>query len=68
MFDLSDPRFQAFNTNLGMQMFQAGFFLGPFIGAPIVIRWGFPALYILCAALSLAGAGLILFLRTLEAK
>ncbi len=28
MFDLSEPRFRPFNVNLGMQMFQAGFFSG----------------------------------------
>ena len=61
MFDLSRPKFQSMNTNLGMQMFQAGFFFGPFIGAAVIPPWGFGALFYLCAALSLLGAVLLIF-------
>jgi predicted MFS family arabinose efflux permease len=61
MFDLSRPKFQSMNTNLGMQMFQAGFFLGPFIGAAVIPPWGFGALFYLCAAFSLSGAVLLIF-------
>jgi predicted MFS family arabinose efflux permease len=56
MFDLSEPGLRAFNTNLGFQMFQGGFFLGPFIGAPVVARWGFTTLFELCAVLCLISA------------
>ena len=52
MFDVSQPRFRAFNINLGLQMFQAGFFLGPLIGAPMLARWGYGTLYIFCAGMS----------------
>ena len=63
VFDLSPARFRAFNTNLGMQMFQAGYFLGPFIGAPVVARWGFQYLFLLCALLSLGSSGFAFLLR-----
>ena len=64
MFDLSPARFRAFNTNLGMQMFQAGYFLGPFMGASVIARWGFVALFYFCAAFSLASSCLAFFLES----
>ena len=60
MFDVSKPRFRAFNINLGMQMFQAGFFLGPIIGAPLLAKWGYGVIYYLCAGMSLVAAILML--------
>jgi len=59
IFDLSTPRLRAFNTNLGMQMYQAGFFLGPFIGAPVVVHGGYRSIFAGCALLALVGAGLV---------
>ena len=56
LFDISPLRFRAFNVNLGMQMFQGGFFLGPFIGGAMLGRWGFSAVFHLCAALGLLAA------------
>jgi predicted MFS family arabinose efflux permease len=41
-------------------MFQAGFFVGPFVGGFVVPRWGYGTLFGLCAALSLAGTLLTL--------
>ena len=32
MFDISPARLRGLNTNMGVQMFQGGFFVGPFIG------------------------------------
>ena len=66
MFDISQPRFQSMNTNLGMQMFQAGFFFGPFIGAAVIPQWGFGALFHLCAVFSALGAMLLLFIGGLK--
>jgi predicted MFS family arabinose efflux permease len=60
IFDVSKPRFRAFNINLGLQMFQAGFFLGPLVGAPLLAGWGYGALYHFCAGISLLAAVLIL--------
>ncbi len=59
MFDVSKPRFRAFNINLGLQMFQAGFFLGPIIGAPLLAKWGYGMIYHLCAGISLLAAALM---------
>ncbi|RJR31233.1 MAG: MFS transporter [Desulfobacteraceae bacterium] len=64
LFDVSRPRVRAFNTNLGLQMFQGGFLLGPIIGAPVVARWGFPTLFNICAVLSVVSAALIFSVRT----
>lgn len=63
MFDVSQPRFRAFNINLGMQMFQAGFFLGPIIGAPLLAKWGYGMIYHLCAGMSLL-AVILMFLQS----
>jgi len=63
IFDLSAPKYRAFNINLGLQMFQGGFFLGPFIGGPMVVHCGFPALFYLCGAFSLLSASLLLYLE-----
>ncbi|MFH0731249.1 MAG: MFS transporter [Pseudomonadota bacterium] len=64
MFDVSKPRFRAFNINLGLQMFQGGFFLGPLIGAPILAAWGYATIYHLCAGMSLLAAGIMLVKRS----
>lgn len=66
MFDISQPKFQSMNTNLGMQMFQAGFFIGPFVGAAIIPRWGFGTLFYLCSILSLLGTFLLYIIRRVE--
>jgi len=66
MFDISRPELRAFNTNLGFQMFQGGFFLGPFVGAFIVGRWSYGVLYDLCALASLVSAILTLSLKGLR--
>ena len=59
MFDVSAPRFRALNTNLGFQMFQAGFFLGPIVGGSLVADYGFQLIFYLGALLSFLGACLI---------
>jgi len=63
LFDVSKPRVRAFNTNLGLQMFQGGFLLGPIIGAPVVARWGFSPLFDICAVLSVFSAVFVFFIR-----
>jgi MFS family permease len=59
LFDCSTTRLRAFNTNLGLQMFQTGFFIGPLLGAFILQRGGYEGLYYCCAALALVSAGLL---------
>jgi predicted MFS family arabinose efflux permease len=55
VFDVSDPRMRALNSNLAMEMFQAGFFIGPVLGGTILLTWGYPAVYQGCAAIVLVG-------------
>ncbi len=50
-FELSQPRFRALNTNLSMEMFQAGFFVGPLIGGFVLTGWGYPAMFHSCGAM-----------------
>jgi predicted MFS family arabinose efflux permease len=59
LFDCSTAKLRAFNTNLGLQMFQTGFFIGPLLGAFILQRGGYEGLYYFCAALALVSAGLL---------
>jgi predicted MFS family arabinose efflux permease len=59
LFDVSASRFRTFNINLGLQMFQAGFFLGPMIGAPLLAGWGYGTIYHLCGGMSLLAAALV---------
>ena len=60
MFDVSAPRFRAFNINLGLQMFQAGFFFGPILGAPLLASLGYPAIFLCCAGMSFLAAVLMI--------
>lgn len=59
MFDWSKPEFRALNTNLGLQMYQGGFFLGPIFGGLILNYASFAMLYSWAAALALAAAGIM---------
>lgn len=63
MFDVSAPRLRALNSNLAMEMFQAGFFIGPVAGGAILLRWDYAGLYSACAICSIAGLGAALVLR-----
>lgn len=62
MFDISPPHLKGLNMNLGVQMFQGGFFLGPFIGGFILIHWDFKALYYFCSMITFGSAALTFFL------
>jgi predicted MFS family arabinose efflux permease len=54
-FDASQPRFRALNTNLAMEMFQCGFFVGPLAGGFILVHSSYTTLYYACAAFLFAG-------------
>ncbi|MEW6264637.1 MAG: MFS transporter [Thermodesulfobacteriota bacterium] len=64
MYDLSATRYKAFNINLGLQMFQGGFFLGPILGGLMAAHLGLLALFGLCGLISLLAAGLTFTLKT----
>jgi predicted MFS family arabinose efflux permease len=55
LFDISLPQFRALNANLSMEMYQAGFFVGPLIGGAILFHWGYGPLYFGCGLLSVVG-------------
>jgi predicted MFS family arabinose efflux permease len=59
LFDFSAAKFRALNTNLGVEMFQGGLFLGPIIGGWILAAWDYRALYYICGALIFLSLGLI---------
>ena len=59
LFDSSTVRLRALNTNLGVEMFQGGLFLGPIIGGWILAAWDYRALYYFCGALILLSLSLI---------
>lgn len=63
MFDISQPRFRALNSNLAMEMFQAGFFIGPLAGGGLLLWWDYAGLYYACAIFSFVGLGAALLLR-----
>jgi predicted MFS family arabinose efflux permease len=63
MFDFSTPRLRALNTNLGLEMFQGGFFLGPLFGGWILTGSSYQALFYVCGGLCLAALALVPLLR-----
>jgi predicted MFS family arabinose efflux permease len=68
MFDISPSRLRGLNTNLGVQMFQGGFFLGPLIGGLILSRYSFGALYYFCAVAAFGSVSLTPFLRARNSR
>ena len=52
VFDVSQDHFRSLNTNLGMQMSQAGFFFGPSLGGLVLVHWGYELVFYGCAALT----------------
>ncbi len=46
VFDISPPKLRALNTNLSMEMFQGGFFVGPLAGGAIMLHGGHEALFL----------------------
>ncbi len=59
IFDCSEPRFRPLNTNLSLEMFQGGFFLGSLLGGLVLARWGYTTIFHACGALCLGSVGLI---------
>ena len=59
IFDTSQPRLRALNTNLAMVMFQGGFFLGPLLGGWILPDGNYPMLYYVCGVMILGALGLM---------
>ncbi|MCA1989073.1 MAG: MFS transporter [Desulfarculus sp.] len=54
LFELSPPHLRALNLNLGMFMFQGGFFLGPWLGGLLLAGFGGGVLFLASAGVCLA--------------
>jgi predicted MFS family arabinose efflux permease len=67
MFDFSAPRLRALNTNLGFEMFQGGFFLGPLFGGWVLTGASFSVLFYVCGGLCLIALALVPLLRSAPA-
>ena len=52
IFDASPPRLRSFNTNMMIEMIDAGYFLAPTLGAAIAASLGYPALFYFEAGVS----------------
>lgn len=63
LFDLSPKKFRPLNTNLGVEMFQGGLFVGPMVGGWILGAWGYAPLYYFCGLIVLFSLALIPFLK-----
>ncbi len=63
VFDLSEPRFRALNTNLTMVVFQGGFFLGPLLGGAVLLRWGHGVMYNASGIIMLMTTALLLLIK-----
>jgi MFS family permease len=51
VFDYSVPRLRPLNVNLGLEMFQGGFFLGPLLGGVVLTSGTYQILYYTCGGL-----------------
>ena len=58
MFDVSPVRLRGFNTNLGVQMFQGGFFVGPLAGGLILAHFDYRSVYLFSALLAMGAVAL----------
>ncbi len=56
VFDVSEPKLRALNTNLSMEMFQAGYFLGPAAGGVMLIHWGYETLFFAAGGVMIVAA------------
>jgi predicted MFS family arabinose efflux permease len=62
MFESSSPELRGVNTNFLMEMQQAGFFVGPFLGGLVVASWGLEILFDLCGLLTLVAFASLFFI------
>ena len=58
MFEMSSPIFRPLNANLILFSIQAAFFLGPFLGGAVVVRWDYHGYFLFSIGLALAAASI----------
>ncbi len=68
LFDISPERLRGLNTNLGLEMFQGGYFVGPLVGGLILAGWNYTILYYFCGLLTVLAAALTLPLIAMRNK
>ena len=64
IFQLSPPKLRPLNTNLGMQMFQGGLFIGPLAGGWLLSGGGYGWLWGVCGFLCLASLAVVPLTRS----
>jgi MFS family permease len=52
MFDISPPDLRGLNTNLSMEMFQGGYFVGPLVGSATIVHLGAAAIFWVAALIN----------------
>jgi len=62
LFDVSPEKLRGANTNLGLSMFQAGYFFGPLIGGVILSGWNYTILFYFCSILTFIGLLMVPFI------
>jgi len=62
IFDFSSAKLRSFNSNLGIEMFQGGFFIGSLMGGIIISYYSYKAIFLLSGFLSVFSILLIIFL------
>jgi MFS family permease len=63
VFDVSQERTRAFNTNISMVMMQGGFFLGPLAGSYMLYHWNYGSLFPACTVALLAAVAAVPLLK-----
>ncbi len=63
MFEVSVPRFRALNANLMLFAVQAGYFLGPVVGGPLVALGGYHVYFLASSGLACVSAALAVVAR-----
>ncbi len=53
LFDVSKPKLRAFNSNIGIEMFQGGFFIGSLVGGIILSKWNYSTIFFICGIISI---------------
>ncbi len=67
LFDDFPADMRALNGLLNREVAQAGYFIGPTIGAPIILAWGYGTLFWTCAVLSVGVLALVPLLHRKDA-
>ncbi len=60
VFDYSPPRLRPLNANLGLEMFQGGFFFGPLLGGALLSLGSYTGLFVACGGLILVAVALLI--------